>query len=220
MKTKFPILALDHDDTTVNSTPEINYPAFLDTLAHLRPGVTYTYDEFIGLCCHPGFDDLCRKILKFDEKEMDFEVRNWRRFGAATIPSAVPGLKALIERQRAAGGIVAVVSHSMRDTIERDWNAHFGTQPDAIYDWDDDPAKRKPAPFPLLDLSRRYGVPVLGILMIDDLRPGVEMTRAAGARVGAAGWACQSEEVREYMRASCDYYFGSTAELEAFLFDE
>lgn len=220
MKTKYPILALDHDDTTVNSTPEVNYPAFLDTLARLRPGVTYTYDEFTELCCHPGFNELCRDVLRFDDKEMEFEVWNWKRFVDAAIASPIPGIADVIRRQRAAGGVVCVVSHSTRAIIERDWAAHFGTLPDAIYDWDDNPARRKPAPFPLLDAARRFGVSPGEILMIDDLRPGIDMARAAGARIGAAGWACQSGEVRAYMRAHSDYYFGTAAELEDFLFDE
>ena len=36
---KYVSLVLDHDDTAVMSTPEIHYPAFLETLAVLRPGM-------------------------------------------------------------------------------------------------------------------------------------------------------------------------------------
>ena len=36
---KYKCLILDHDDTTVNSTAEVNYPALLDTLSHLRPDI-------------------------------------------------------------------------------------------------------------------------------------------------------------------------------------
>ena len=55
MAYRYRVLALDHDDTTVRSTPEINWPAFVDTLEHLRPDVKYTYEEFFGLCFEPGF---------------------------------------------------------------------------------------------------------------------------------------------------------------------
>ena len=32
-------LVLDHDDTAVKSTPEINYPSFMKALAVLRPEI-------------------------------------------------------------------------------------------------------------------------------------------------------------------------------------
>ena len=44
---KYKCLILDHDDTTVNSTAEVNYPALLDTLSHLRPGIRPDYEEFM-----------------------------------------------------------------------------------------------------------------------------------------------------------------------------
>lgn len=220
MKTKFYCLALDHDDTTVNSSPEINYPSFLDTLDHLRPGVRFTYEEFMTLCCEPGFNELCRDMLGFDDRDMEFEVNNWREHHAQTIPSAVDGISRLIRRQREAGGIVCVVSHSVRETILRDWHAHFGTEPDAIYDWDNDPEKRKPAPYPLFDIAERYGISPAQILMIDDLLPGAEMARKAGSPCCAAGWGIACDTVRRLMRDNCDYFFDTVSELEDFLFDE
>lgn len=36
-KLKVKCLVLDHDDTVVKSTPEINYPSFKNALAQLRP---------------------------------------------------------------------------------------------------------------------------------------------------------------------------------------
>ena len=34
---RYQCLVLDHDDTVVNSTATINYPAFVQTLQKLRP---------------------------------------------------------------------------------------------------------------------------------------------------------------------------------------
>ena len=39
-------LVLDHDDTVVKSTPEINFPAFLRSLKDLR-GTTMSYEQFV-----------------------------------------------------------------------------------------------------------------------------------------------------------------------------
>ena len=43
-------LVLDHDDTVVKSTPEINFPAFLRSLKDLR-GTTMSYEQFVACGC-------------------------------------------------------------------------------------------------------------------------------------------------------------------------
>lgn len=93
----FRCLVLDHDDTTVLSTPEVNYPAFLDTMKKLRPGVHYDYETFIDYCCDPGFEPFYRNILGFTDSEMKYEFDNWQEFVKRTIPEAVPGLGEIIK---------------------------------------------------------------------------------------------------------------------------
>ena len=44
---KYKCLILDHDDTIVDSTRTVNFPAFLDSLSKLRPGVTMTCEARI-----------------------------------------------------------------------------------------------------------------------------------------------------------------------------
>jgi len=43
---RYKCLLLDHDDTVVNSTATIHYPAFLEALRLLRPGVTISLEDF------------------------------------------------------------------------------------------------------------------------------------------------------------------------------
>ena len=50
-----------------------------------------------------------------------------------------------------------VVSHSGQETIARDYQTHFGILPDTIYGWDMSEEKRKPNPFPILDIMAKYG---------------------------------------------------------------
>ena len=45
---RYQCLVLDHDDTVVNSTATINYPAFVQTLQKLRPDVHMTLDDFFS----------------------------------------------------------------------------------------------------------------------------------------------------------------------------
>ncbi len=46
---KYKCLILDRDDTIVDSTRTVNFPAFLDSLSKLRPGVTMTCDEYLSI---------------------------------------------------------------------------------------------------------------------------------------------------------------------------
>ena len=43
---KYKCLVLDHDDTIVNSTATIHYPAFIESLKILRPHLTLTLEEY------------------------------------------------------------------------------------------------------------------------------------------------------------------------------
>lgn len=213
-----PCLVLDHDDTTVLSTREVNYPAFLDTMSKLRPGVHYDYEKFINYCFDPGFEPFFRKILGFSDEEMNFEFENWRRFVRQTIPHAVPGIGNVVKRFSEAGGRIFIVSHSNTDNILRDWSTNFGAYPDGVYAWDSGEGKRKPDPYPLLDIMKKYGFTPDELLMVDDLKPGLDMSRAAGVRFAAAGWARQSRKIEEFMRGASDIYLESISDLEALLF--
>ena len=170
------------------------------------------------LCFDPGFDDLCRKILRFNEEEMVFEVANWKRFGEATVPTGVDGIRGIVEAQRRAGGVVAVVSHSVEKTIKRDWTARFGTLPDIIYAWDDDPLRRKPSPFPLADLTERFGCSPSDILVVDDLKHGYDMAAAADCDFAYAGWAESARSTRLFMRENAAHYLETPKDLEELLF--
>ena len=42
------------------------------------------------------------------------------------------------------------------------------------------------------------------LLMLDDLKPGYDMARAAGVDFAAAGWAYDVPEIEAFMRKNCD----------------
>ena len=46
MRLKYKCLVLDHDDTVVDSTAKIHFPAFLVALRVMRPGVTMELEEY------------------------------------------------------------------------------------------------------------------------------------------------------------------------------
>ena len=208
--TKFPVLILDHDDTTVASTPAVNYPSWLEILSKLRPEHKPSYTEFVDYCFEPGFERYCRDILGFDDAEMAEELRVWQRFADSTVPDAFEGIGRIIKRQRAAGGIVCVVSHSHERFIVRDWKQNFGTLPDMIYSWDMGAEWRKPSVRPIEDISKTFGFSPSQMLMVDDLRTGYDMAHAAKVAFVGALWGQPSEKIRCFMRKNCQTCFDST----------
>ena len=130
-------------------------------------------------------------------------------------------MDALIRRQKEAGGLVCVVSLSSHANIVRDYDAHFGVQPDAVYDNDLPRHQRKPLPWPLYDIMEKFHLEPKDLLMVDDMLLGVEMARKAGVPTAYAAWSKQDfPDLLEEMRGACDYAFDSPGTLERFLFEE
>ncbi len=64
---------------------------------------------------------------------------------------------------------------------------------------------------------RRFSLEPEELLMIDDLKPGYDMARAAGVDFAAVGWANDIPEIEGFMRQNCARYFKTVEELDAFL---
>lgn len=217
---RYPCLVLDHDDTVVRSEETVNYPSFLLALEHFRPGETIGPEDFTRWCFSPGFLGLCKDKYGFTDAEMDEEFQMWMAYARTHIPPAFPGIREIIHRQKALGGLVCVVSHSARENITRDYSAHIDMQPDAIYGWDHPAEKRKPNPWPLEDIMARFGLKSKDLLVVDDLKPGYDMARAAGVDFAFAAWGRKNvPEIPAFMNQYCDFSFETTQELEKFLFN-
>ena len=197
---RYRCLVLDHDDTAVQSTPTINYPSFVNTLSLLRPGLHYSYEEFVGLCADPGFEAILRDILGFTDEEMEIETQQWLSFVRKVAPPFWPGIPELVRRQKTEGGLVCVVSHSFDENIRRDYQlACPDAMPDGIYGWDMGDGRRKPDPWPLLDIMSRFELEPRDLLMVDDLRPGYEMATRCGVDFACAHWGLDVPRLRELM---------------------
>lgn len=216
---KYPCLVLDHDDTVVQSEATINYPYFCYILDQFRPGTKITLKEYTEGCYHLGFVEMCKEKYNFTDAELNEEYLGWKEYIKSHIPSPFPGIKEIIMRQKAAGGLVCVVSHSTRETITRDYRAHFGLQPDEIYGWDYPEHQRKPNPYPLFQIMDKYHLSPADILVVDDMKPAWEMAQKANVEIAFAGWGRQNyPEIVEEMTGLCNYAFHSTKDLSEFLF--
>lgn len=214
---RYPCLVLDHDDTVVQSTPTIHYPAFMATLNELRPDIRWSLEEFMQYSFEPGFEALCSELLGFTPEEMARQEENWRAFSLTHEPPMFPGMAELIRRQRARGGLVCAVSHSEADIIARDYVKNCGFAPDLIFGWEQGPGRRKPSPWPLQEIMRVYGLAPGQLLMVDDLKPGWQMARACGVPFAFAGWGSPVAAIHTFMRTGADHYFTRVEQLEELL---
>jgi phosphoglycolate phosphatase/pyrophosphatase PpaX len=217
---KYPCLILDHDDTVVQSEATVNYPFFIDFLKEYRPGMTITEHEYISGCFHPGYIEMCRQRFHFTDEELLIEYNGWKEYIRSHIPAPYQGIGDLIHRYKSAGGIICVVSQSAQENILRDYRTHFGLAPDEVYGWDLEPSHRKPNPWALEQVMTKYGFSPAQLLVVDDMKPAVQMARAAGAPIAFAGWGRKEyPEIYREMSEMCDFSFGEVAELERYLFD-
>ena len=213
----FRCLALDHDDTVVDSSPVIHYAAHVESLGVLRPGrAPVDLDGWFLKNFDPGISRYLREELGLSEDELAIEYAIWRRYATSIVPRFFPGILDALRDFRAAGGTIAAVSHSESDVIRKHYGAAAAT-PDAVYGWDSGEGRRKPHPWPIDDIRARFGFAPREVLVVDDLRPGVEMARAAGVPVAAAGWSHRLAPIERYMREHCLAYFESVADFREFL---
>lgn len=218
---KYPCLILDHDDTIVQTERAIGYPYFRDYLEKIRPGVKLSFPDYVRLCHNTVFPDMCRENWQFTDEEMKEEYSLWQDYCAANIPPIFEGVDDLIRRQKAEGGLVCVVSLSSHANIVRDYDAHFGFQPDAIYDNDMPREHRKPLPYPLVDIMERFHLKPEELLVVDDMKLGFTMAQRVGIQTAYAAWSKQDfPDLMAEMKEICDYSFDSAKELEQFLFEE
>lgn len=215
---KYKCLILDHDDTVMDSTAHVHHPAFLVSLAELRPGHTISLEDYFRMNFHPGFVEYCRRELGFTEAEFDREVEMWKEYVADHIPTAYPGMARIIRHQKELGGLVCVVSHSFDFNIRRDYAANGLPEPDAIYGWELPPERRKPDPWALYQIMERFGLRPEQALVVDDLKPGYDMARAADVPFAAACWAYDVPEIRQFMECNCAVSFTDPSDLERYLF--
>lgn len=217
---KYKCLVLDHDDTVVDSTAKIHFPAFIEYIKVRRPHLkgSYTLEDYLRKNFHPGIMYILTEELGLNEREIKEEEGFWADFVEKITPPAFEGISEIISEFRARGGIIAVSSHSLTRYIERDYRKNSLPLPDRIFGWDIPKEERKPAPHTLFHLMRDYKLSPDEILVVDDLKPGYDMARAAGAHFAAAGWAYSVPEIESFMKQNCDYYLKTLSELRKVLF--
>jgi len=216
---KYPCLVLDHDDTTVNSTATVHYPCFVEYMEKYFPDVHLTLEEYFRYNFDPGVVELFTKICGMTWEQMLEEEEYWKEYVKHHVPKAYPGIREILLEQKKRGGKICVVSHSFTENILRDYRENDLPEPDLIFGWESPPEQRKPAVYPLEQTMKTFGMKPEELLMVDDLKPGYDMAKAAGVPFAAAGWANDIPQIENFMRENCGLYFKKVEALKEYLFN-
>lgn len=221
MKPRYPCLILDHDDTAVDSTAKMHYPAHLKVMSTLRPEEKpVSLEEWLLKNFHPGIMAYLTQELGMNDQEMEIEYKIWKQFTRRIVPEFYPGFVETLIEYKQKGGLVAVVSHSEKQIIERDYSSNIrGLRPDIIFGWDYNEELRKPSPLPVLEILKSFNLKPYQALIVDDLKPGVLMGKATGVDVAAAGWGHNIHEIREYMMKNCVVYLEDVEAFKNFILE-
>ncbi len=216
---KVQCLILDHDDTAVDSTREIHYPAHIEVMQTLRPQQPpISLEEWYQKNFDPGIMAYLQGELGMNPEELKTEFEIWRNYTSTRVPHFFPGFLEVLRDFHALGGRIAVVSHSESHIIERDYRERSKDLiPEMIFGWDHDETKRKPSPWPVARILEEFGVSPDRALILDDLKPAVLMSEASGVPVAAAGWGHSIPEIQQYMRGHCVAFFESISEFRGFV---
>ena len=214
---RYKCLVFDHDDTVVNSTATIHHPCFQLYLDSRYPGRKCSLEKYFQKNFDPGFIPMCRDDYGMTDADLEDEVTFWRAYVKDHIPEVYGGIREIMERQKREGGLICVVSHSYNENIYRDYRANGLPEPDAVYGWEQPVERRKPSPWPLEEIERRFSLSPKELLMIDDLKPGYDMAALCGVDFAAVGWSNDIPSIELFMRENCANYFKTVEQLNRFL---
>jgi len=221
VKNRYRCLVLDHDDTVVDSTAKIHFPAFVKCLRQMRPDKAdeITCEDYFRYNFHPGFIEMCKKLYDFTDEELLEETEIWKAYVKEHIPTVYPGMKEIIWDFKNNGGIIVVISHSFDFNIRRDYEANKLPVPDEIFGWECSPENRKPSVYGPSQVASKYGLKPEEMVMVDDLKPGYDMAKAFGMPFIGAGWSNDIPEIESFMRENSSIYLKDTLSLRQHLFE-
>ena len=168
---------------------------------------------------HPGFLEYCEQTLHLTPAELDREMAVWTDYVSTHVPRAFPGIREIMAEQLRRGGSIAVISHSLRENILRDYRENGLPEPSMVFGWELPRAQRKPNPYALDRLMAAMDLSPRDLLVVDDLKPGYDMAKQRRVPFAAAGWAYDVPEIRAFMKENSPLHFETVEGLHRYLFE-
>lgn len=224
IRMKYKCLLIDHDDTTVDSTAAIHHPAHLEQMRQLgRSHQASTLEEWFKINFHPGLRVHLEETLRLSKEENERCYKVWREFTTSKVPPFFPGILNMLNRFRSLGGLIVVVSHSEPDIIISHYEKQTefpGFLPDRVFGWNGRKEENKPGIWPVEETIKQFGIEKKDILVIDDLKPGIQMAISSGVDSAGVGWSQSHRipEIKADLSSICTHYFEKVEDLEKLLF--
>lgn len=198
-KLKYRCLVLDHDNTVVATTPDIQYPAFMNALIRLGIKLDLNEAEFIRKEYY-GLTAYAKEALLLDDNAIKLLTTYFYEY-VKTHPSRVyGGIAEILHRYIAAGGLICVVSKSPEEYILRDYQANSLPQPNIVFGLELDAEQHKPNTYPLEQIMRKMNLQASELLVVDDKSSGLEMANAFGADAVISGWGLVDADIKSKMQ--------------------
>ena len=217
----FRCLVLDHDDTLVDSTRTVHYPAHRAFMRKYRPlAEPCSLADWFRRNADPGIETYLKGNLGLSEAEWAEEFRIWSLFLKEGHPPFYTPLPRLLRRFTRRGGILCVISNGDEATIRQQYRRLFKTFSVPLHHlqaWHPDPRRRKPSPDPLRFLLKRFDLDPREVLVLDDLPHGLLMAQKLGVPYVWAGWSQGLEEVLSILPRPPDACLRHPAHLERLL---
>ncbi len=216
---RYKALIIDHDDTVVNSTETIHYPCFVSFMQRLGRDMRdeIPIEKYLEYNLFGNVRDFYLIRVGLSEELLDEETLYWRECVNNYVPKVYDGLQDVLASFHDMGGKIYVASHSECKFILRDYEQNLLVTPDGVFGFDSPRALRKPSPEIVSTVMVQTGASRDEILVVDDLKHGYDMARAAGVAFAAAGWAHKVEAIENFMKKSADFYLSTTDEFRALL---
>ena len=203
------------------STPprRCTIPALPSTRRSFSPKAKrYTLEEYVLKNFAPGVYDFFHGEVGMTEEDMKHEQAYWHEYVQHHVPQVYDGMRDILWDYVHAGGTICVVSHSLSPNILRDYRENKLPEPKLVYGWEVPKEQRKPQPYALFDIMEKLHFAPGEMLVLDDLKPGYDMARAANVPFAAALWSNDIPEIEAFMRGNCGLCFKTVAQFRDYLF--
>ena len=117
-----------------------------------------------------------------------------------------------------------MVSHSEVGFVQRDYREAIAANeervsPDLVFGGNVKAEERKPHPFPVIAAISRFALAKRDVVVVDDLKSGLDMAAAAGVDFVAAGWGHSIPEIEQAFRRRGRLYCETVTDFGRFLLD-
>ncbi len=218
MAPRFRCIIADHDDTNVDSTPNIHHPIYLELMSEVRPNIIpLDLRGFRGVNNNGGILEHYRNDLEFDEEMLEYAIDFWKSHDLRNLqPPFYEGILEMFDEYRSKGGMIAISSHSDERRIREHFENSASFVPEEIFSSDLPKEMNKPSTYPIDYIVNNYGIRPEEIAVIDDMLPGHEMARKAGSYRLGAGWGIYDEMIE----ANVDSYFNRVEDCRDFIMND